>query len=586
MKRDIWLLFGLALVIRAAAAWPQQQPSYFDAIYYYVNALNLANGRGFVEDFVWNYLGDPGLPPQPSHLYWMPLTSILAGWGLAVGGATYRAAQLPFILLSALIGPVSYGAAYGLTGQRRHGWLAGLFGIFSGFYFPFWTAIDNFTPFGLSGSLALLAAYWGIANAGRPIPDRESPPVNSGEERLKTIRARGWLFLSGLLIGLAHLSRADGPLLLAAIILVLCLEGYRRGRISAPAPPSSIATLPPAPPYPRPTTDYVLRTTHPILRFTPYILRFTLPLLLGYLLLMLPWFWRNWHVAGTPLPVHGSQTIWLADYDQLFSYGRELSAQTFFAQGIGPILQGRWWALTNNLQSALAVWGMIFLAPLALVGGWQLRRHLLIQLAGIYGLLLFIAMSLIFAFPGPRGGLFHSGAALLPFIYGAAAAGLDWAVDWAARRRRGWHAATAKQVFGVGLVAMAITLSSFIYYQRVLRGNAWNLADPLYPAIVAWVAAQAPEATVMIGNPPAYRYYGGGLSVVVPNEDLETLLQAAARYQVDYLVLDRNHPAPLAGLYQQPTSQPGLELVQTFGQGDKTYIFKIGTAELSPKPSD
>jgi hypothetical protein len=301
---------------------------------------------------------------------------------------------------------------------------------------------------------------------------------------------------------------------------------------------------------------------------------------------MTSWFWRNWQVAGTALPAHGSQTIWLADYDQLFSYGRELSPRTFLAQGIGPILWGRWWALSNNLQTVLAVWGMIFLTPLALVGGWRLRRHRLIQLAGVYGLLLFFVMSLVFAFPGARGGLFHSGAALLPFIYGAAAAGLDVAVAWAARRRRGWDVATARQVFGVGLVVMAMALSGFIYYQRVLRGNAWNQADPLYPAIAAWVAAQAPEATVMIANPPAYRYSGGGLSVVVPNEDVETLLQAAARYQVDYLVLDRNHPAPLAGLYRQPAAQPGLELVQTFGQGDKIYIFKIRASQPRSKPRD
>jgi hypothetical protein len=308
---------------------------------------------------------------------------------------------------------------------------------------------------------------------------------------------------------------------------------------------------------------------------THYALCFTFYLLLGYLLVMAPWFWRNWVATGTPLPAGGSQTIWLADYDELFSYGRELSARTFLAQGVGPILAGRGWALSNNVQTVLAVWGMIFLTPLAAIGGWRLRRRRLVQLAGWYGLWLFVAMTLVFAFPGVRGGLFHSGAAVLPFVYGTAVVGLDVVVDWAAARRKRWKAETAKQVFGIGLAVMAITLSSFIYYQRVLRNNAWNNADPLYPAIAAWVAEQKPEATVMIGNPPAYRYHGGGLSVVIPNEDIETTLQVAARYGVDFLVLDRNHPAPLAELYQRPTGQPALSLVQTFGQGDKIYVFEI-----------
>src|SRR5512145_1993205 len=94
IRRDVMTLFILALLIRLLAAWPQQQPNYMDATYSYVNALNLAAGRGFVEDFVWNYLSNPGLPPQPSHLYWMPLASILAWLGLAMGGVSYRAAQI------------------------------------------------------------------------------------------------------------------------------------------------------------------------------------------------------------------------------------------------------------------------------------------------------------------------------------------------------------------------------------------------------------------------------------------------------------------------------------------------------------
>ena len=85
LTRDLPWLFGLALLVRLLAALFQQQPNYMDAAYYYVNALNLAAGRGFVEDFVWNYLGNPAPPPQPSHLYWMPLTSMLAWLGVHRG---------------------------------------------------------------------------------------------------------------------------------------------------------------------------------------------------------------------------------------------------------------------------------------------------------------------------------------------------------------------------------------------------------------------------------------------------------------------------------------------------------------------
>jgi hypothetical protein len=577
LPRELLILFVLALLFRLLAALPQQQPNYMDAAYSYVNALNLAVGRGFVEDFVWNYLGQPGLPPHPSHLYWMPLTSILAWLGMAVGGTSYRAAQMPFILLSALLAPISYQVTYQLSSQRWLGWLAGLLAIFSGFYFPYWTAIDNFTPFAITGSLALLTAWRGI---GDEVGSKQN---NEGKFDLQSPL---WLFTAGIFAGLAHLARADGPLLLISIVLLYILRLSAQPPLGTPqcaASPSPLA-------HPLGVWDASVRSL-PLGRFTLYASRltlhasrFTLPLLLGYILIITPWFIRNWQVAGTALPVAGSQTIWLttsndlfSSYANFFSYKSELSAQTFFTQDIGSILQGRWWVLIANLQTVLAAWGMIFLLPFVLVGAWQLRHQFLMQLAGLYTLLLFVTMTLIFAFPGALGGLFHSGAALLPFIYAAALIGLDRAVDWVARHRRRWDAPLAKQFFGVGLVIMAVTLSSFVYYGRVLKNNAWNNADTLYPAIAAWVAKENQSATVMIGNPPAYRYHGGGLSIIVPNENIETTLQAARHYEADYLILDQNHPAPLTEVYTQTVTHPSLSLVQTFTDdaGHDIYIFKI-----------
>ena len=210
--RDLLLLFVLAFIVRGLAAAPQQQPSYMDALYSYVNAVNLAAGRGFVEDFVWNYLGNPPPLPGPSHLYWMPLTSILAWVGMSLAGISYRAAQWPFIVVSALLAPLSYAIVGALNGKRWQGWLAGLLAIFSGFYFPFWTAIDNFTPFALTGSLALLLAWRGLSRErGR------------GSEKLaqSKVPASAFFFASGLCVGLAHLARADGLLLLITILLFL-----------------------------------------------------------------------------------------------------------------------------------------------------------------------------------------------------------------------------------------------------------------------------------------------------------------------------------------------------------------------------
>jgi hypothetical protein len=76
----LWAL-GLALVLLAAAF--QSVPGYMDAEYYYAGGLRLAEGSGFSEPFLWNYLNDPVGLPTPSHTYWMPLASILAALGQA-----------------------------------------------------------------------------------------------------------------------------------------------------------------------------------------------------------------------------------------------------------------------------------------------------------------------------------------------------------------------------------------------------------------------------------------------------------------------------------------------------------------------
>jgi hypothetical protein len=87
------------------------------------------------------------------------------------------------------------------------------------------------------------------------------------------------------------------------------------------------------------------------------------------------------------------------------------------------------------------------------------------------------------------------------------------------------------------------------------------------------VSEQNPAAIVMINNPPAYRYHGGGLSVVVPNENVDTTLQAARDYRVDYLILGPNDPA-LADIYRQTIDHPQLLWVKTVGD---IKIFEIVT---------
>ncbi len=517
-------------MVRLLTIIPVSEPGYMDAAYSYDIALNLARGQGFVEPFLWNYLDDPAGLPHPSHTYWMPLPTILTWVGLMILGESYRSAQIPFAVTAALLPVVGYWIGLQATGQRRHGWLVGLLTLFSGFYVPFWSHTDNFAPFALVGSLSLIAAW------------------QAGRAREVENRAVGWALAAGALVGLAHLSRVDGLLLLVTIGLA-----WGGSLISKLQSPEEVR-------------DWSLDITHILL------------MVLGYMLVMLPWFVRNWTVSGGLLPTAGTQTIWLTTYDDLFSYGRELSPRAYLAWGWANILRSKLDALWLNLQTVMAVLCMIFLVPLVPIGWWRTRRHPLFQLVAWYALLLFLAMTFVFTFPGPRGGLFHSGGALLPFIFTAASVGLGILIEWVAARRQGWDVRLAKQVFGVGIVGMALLVSGFVYYQKVLAETHSREGAGTYARLVEWLGAEGQEeALVMVGDPPGYWYHGGGPSIVVPNEPVETVLAVADRYGARYLVLDRNRPAPLSSLYMGNTAHSRLVLTYTFNdEMDRpVYIFQI-----------
>ena len=72
---------------------------------------------------------------------------------------------------------------------------------------------------------------------------------------------------------------------------------------------------------------------------------------------------------------------------------------------------------------------------------------------------------------------------------------------------------------------------------------------------------------VMVGNPPAFNYHTGLSAVVIPNENLDRTLEAARRYGASYLILDQNHPRPLASLYRGDQHHPRLDSVWDAASG-------------------
>lgn len=528
-RRDLLTLFVLGVAVNALAAVFVVQPGYMDAHYYFGGALRLARGHGFTEPYVWNYFSPLRELPAPSHLYWMPLTSLVAAPFIALAEAlaggplpnalAFRAAQVPMALAASALPLLSYGVAHTFSGERRHAWSAALLTLFSAFYFPFWTNTDSFALFGLCAAGSLFAFHH---SASSPAPRR-------------------WWFFSGLLAGLAHLARADG------LLVMLCLLLFNAAihlRLQSP-----ISNLQP------PTCN--LQSA-------------TLFLLAGYLLPMAPWFLRNLLVVGSPLAPNGARALWLTNYNELFTYHPEqLTPGRYLAHGWEQMLRDKWETFGVNFGNLAAAQAGIIAFPFFLMGLWALRRHPLAQLAALYGAALFAAMTFAFTFPGARGGYFHSGAALLPFVSALAVAGLDAAVEAVARVLKHWQPQRSKPVFTLLLVLGAMTLTGLRFLPQ---SGAGATADAVYAEVGQWLLrAEGPGAVVAVNNPPAFYYHTGLASIAIPADNVETLLRAMADFGARWLVLDANVAEGLAGLAADPTSEPRLQLRATFGD---TYVLE------------
>ncbi|MEK6220978.1 MAG: hypothetical protein N2D54_01865, partial [Chloroflexota bacterium] len=145
-RRQYLFLFLLGVGVTLAVASYQSTPGYMDADYYFAGGLRLAEGEGFTEVTLWNYLDDPAGLPHPSHVYWMPLASIAAWIGIEIfpSLASFEAAQIIFVLIAGLIPPLTAGLSYSFTGKQKLARLAGILAAFSGFYISFLAASDTF----------------------------------------------------------------------------------------------------------------------------------------------------------------------------------------------------------------------------------------------------------------------------------------------------------------------------------------------------------------------------------------------------------------------------------------------------------
>jgi hypothetical protein len=518
--RHYLLLFLLGWIVPATIARFQTLPGYMDADYYFAGGLRLAEGHGFTEPYLWNYLDDPAGLPHPSHTYWMPLASIVSAVGMWISGQlTYEAGRFPFLFLSAWVPVLTAALAYSLSRQVRLAMVSGLLSIFSLYYAPFMPVPDNYALFMLFGGTFLLLAP----------------------------RQERWIPVAlGALAGLMTLARSDGLLWLGLAGLTVLWKfpysdmGKRRafGEWLAVIVPAGILIL------------------------------------LGYLLVTGFWHIRNLILFGSPLTPGGGRLLWLQSYNQTFAYPPEdLNRQSFLQAGWEPALQSRVRAFMANFSNAFGAQGGIFLFPFILIGLRQLRRELSTKIAVTGWLILFAVMTLVFPFAGARGSFFHAGAAFQPYWWIAAPLGVDAVLAWA--RRRGQFTDEKAPYFLQGvLVLLAIFLTIYLVNFRVIA-TGWAQDDRIYPAVEAMLLEHGiqPEDVVVVRNPPGYFITSGRSSIALPYGDEATILSVAEKFNARYLVLEKDGTfESIQDLYDAPQTMPGFSYI---GEVDEAKLYRL-----------
>ncbi len=524
------------LYVRAVAFPPLDDPAF-----YLTSAGNLASGRGLVVDALWSYqMPFPGVT-HPSHEHWMPLTTGLIASAFALLGQSLRTGQLPGMILGALLAPFTYlvgrRALPGGPGNRRVAFSAALLVAISATLSYQSASADSSAPFALIAAGALL-----MASPVGAQPSRSLRPSGTGRAALLQGRgcaARYRAVITGLLAGLAYLTRSDGLLLLAAIPLAWWL---------LPAPASASSGAGGRDGHARPgLADLVV-------------------MILAFALLIAPWLARNYLAFGTPLPGSVLSQARISDYAESFNYQSFPTWETVFARGWQALLLERLQALLHNgsvwLLSTFP-WGL-----LALPAIWLLRRERIYSVPFTYGLLLFVITAIGFPVSAEAGTFYHSLGAIAPFLALATTSTVQRASQYLGRAHK-----LAQPLF-VGIITGLVVLAGaqMILTLPTIR-KAHREVQEQFETVAAWLAQNAaPGSVIMTTQPYTLNYTSGYPAIVLPSKESPDAAWAAAqRYGARFLVITQDFGRYPGILHEHP--DPRFRLLDS---SEGIEIYAIG----------
>ena len=520
------MLYFVSLAFLGALGLLQKTPGYMDAAYYYSVGKQIAVGKGFTEPFIWNYLASPTVLPAPAFTYWMPLAGILSAIGMmAFHSTTYWAARVPFLLLAGLIPLFSVYFASLFSQKKLNVFLAAAAGLACGYYLPYLTITETFVPYFVLGGIFFVLAH------------------KLSIQKQSHLKQVGLALLLGLIAGLMHLTRADGLLWLAGSwLLLLFFLGSQK-------------------------TD--IRKQFELCGIT----------LLGYLIIMSPWYIRNLQQFKSLFPPGSNLAIYFTNYNDLFAFPiSQINLARFLNSGIGPIILARLNAGLANIESLIGIVGEILLLPFMVTGLWQLRKEKLIQFSLVMLSVIFLIMTFLFPFAGQRGGFFHSITALQCFFWGVTPIGFEFLITRLAQIRK-WKAERSLRLLSGTLTFFLVILSFIFFTQKVFSKTTaqkftWDERYENFEVIEAILQRSSANLSqpVMVNDSPGYYASTGHSAIQMTSGPIETDIAVMKQFDAEYLLIDEDHPSLLDPFYLHPSAYNQLEFFNKF---DGFVIYRL-----------
>ncbi len=499
-------LFLVALCIRLLVI-PLVSFAPNEGAQYYVSvAENLVHGRGLVSDAVWSYATPPQTVPKPAFELWLPMATFVAAIPMAIAGASLHAAQAGMALLGAAIAPIAWwvgreAASVSRLDGRRTAGVAITAGLLAAVLAPFVTAVagpDSTTPFLVFGTLSAILAPAALPSA-------------------IAVRRHAWLpgLGFGVALGLAYLSRQEAIWIALAWLALVALDARRTRSRSGRG--SLLAALG--------------------------------PVILGGLLVVLPWLVRNTIDLGGPLPGQAIENLWLRRNEDIFAWLDRPTASGYLGRGVGALLADRVDAALHQLLSVLVTpafpIGLLGLvAVVALRRSPALRRPTGLVMLLLSGGLTFAGTALLFPVATLWGTFLHAAGPLLVGLIGATALATDTLMARVSTRR-GWSRVNV--VIGpVALLAVSVPLLGL---QLLILSRQTSTMERRVAAVVADLTDRGvlardgtdtdpTDAPVLVTDHPMWLAAASrARAIVLPDEPLPAVADLARTHGASWLVI-------------------------------------------------